>query len=138
MSGLVLLSTSRISPTTASGLLITLALAALITAGVLILNGKWRSGEAPKGDAPAPARPPAPAPEKGMPRKGKPNRAEEPAQKLLGSLAEKTRSGPPARGPESIDEGYAEEHGMWVCRYCEVLNEETLGVCRACGQPRSR
>ena len=38
----------------------------------------------------------------------------------------------------SIDKGYAAQHGMWVCGYCEVLNDNTLNICQACGQPRSR
>ena len=66
---------------------------------------------------------------------------------LLGSLApeeqkrtaEKRREPIPERRDDtSIDKGYAAQHGMWVCGYCEVLNDNSLTVCQACGQPRSR
>ncbi len=62
---------------------------------------------------------------------------------LMGSLARddggEERTEPPViRDKTSIDKGYADKHGMWVCGYCEVLNDDSLRICQACGNPRSR
>ena len=77
-------------------------------------------------------------------------RTERPAAEapiLMGSLAQKDgRSGrtaapaagkPDSAGDGSIDKHYAEHHGQWVCRYCETMNDDSLGLCQACGSPRS-
>ncbi len=37
---------------------------------------------------------------------------------------------------KTMDEHYARVHGQWVCPFCETLNDDTLAVCRACGQTR--
>ena len=96
--------------------------------------GKGRAAPPPAGKAKEP----------GKPAPGKPE-AKKPVR--LGSLApeEQKSAAEPRREPirerkddTSIDKGYAAQHGMWVCGYCEVLNDNTLNICQACGQPRSR
>ncbi len=33
----------------------------------------------------------------------------------------------------SLDQLYANSHGIWVCRYCETLNDAGKEDCSACG-----
>ena len=68
--------------------------------------------------------------------------------KLMGSMARKDapvtpaggdpvrREGERDRDKKSIDERIAEKNGQWVCRYCESINDHTLTICQACGNPR--
>ena len=68
--------------------------------------------------------------------------------KLMGSMARKDtpvtpaggdpvrREGESDRDKKSIDERIAEKNGQWVCRYCESINDHTLTICQACGNPR--
>ena len=119
--------------------------------GILIILVAVRMSSTPKssgekGKAAAkrvPVRPAEKKPEEKKPEEKKPG--------LMGSLAAEDRRrtygdgpavppGEPRRGREttSIDKGYAAQHGMWVCGYCEVLNDNSLTVCQACGQPRNR
>lgn len=37
---------------------------------------------------------------------------------------------------ESLDALYAYSHGMWVCRYCETLNDGMARSCCACGMDK--
>ena len=44
---------------------------------------------------------------------------------------EKAKTG--GRTQESLDSLYASSHGMWICRYCETLNDGGALQCSACG-----
>lgn len=37
---------------------------------------------------------------------------------------------------ESLDALYAKGHNMWVCPYCETLNDDGAKQCTACGTKR--
>ena len=37
---------------------------------------------------------------------------------------------------KSLDQLYAESHGMWVCHHCETLNDGGTESCAACGARR--
>ena len=39
----------------------------------------------------------------------------------------------PSRNKKTADAIYANENNMWVCRYCETLNENSKEKCAACG-----
>ena len=48
-------------------------------------------------------------------------------------------AGSAAKAPErkrqtSLDTLYAQNHGMWVCRYCETINDRAAKKCVACGK----
>ena len=36
----------------------------------------------------------------------------------------------------SLDAVYAEKNGLWVCKYCETLNQKGSLSCGACGENR--
>ena len=131
-------------------LLVGAALGILIILAIALFShtkkspGKGRAAPPPAGKAKEPGKPAPGKPEakKPVPEKGA---AKQPVR--LGSLApeEQKSAAEPRREPirerkddTSIDKGYAAQHGMWVCGYCEVLNDNTLNICQACGQPRSR
>ena len=44
---------------------------------------------------------------------------------------------PPKKEEKSLDRKYAEAKGLWVCPYCETLNENTSTSCAACGMQRT-
>ena len=37
------------------------------------------------------------------------------------------------KSQKSLDMLYAESHGMWVCRFCETINDGRARYCDACG-----
>lgn len=37
------------------------------------------------------------------------------------------------KSQKSLDMLYAESHGMWVCRFCETINDGGARYCDACG-----
>lgn len=37
---------------------------------------------------------------------------------------------------KSLDAVYAEKNGLWVCNYCETLNQNGSLQCAACGENR--
>lgn len=126
------------------------ALVALL--GILIIMAAARAsaekkrktgGTAPVKKAPEAEKKPEPAKE---PVKKAPEPEKKP--KLMGSMARKDtpvtpaggdpvrREGESDRDKKSIDERIAEKNGQWVCRYCESINDHTLTICQACGNPR--
>lgn len=40
---------------------------------------------------------------------------------------------PEIKSKKSLDMLYAESHGMWICRYCETINDGGAKYCDACG-----
>ena len=43
----------------------------------------------------------------------------------------------PKTAQESLDAQYARMHGLWVCPYCETLNERERRRCIACGAEKT-
>ena len=135
-----LLTSAGLSENQIFGTILVVLLAVL---GILIILAATRSASAGKKSAgrPAAGKKTAAPGEK----KREPAALGEKKPVLMGSLAPEDRKRESAapktgarRDPTSIDKGYAAQHGMWVCGYCEVLNDNKLNICQACGQPRSR
>ena len=126
-------------------LLVAAALGILVILAIALFSHTKKSPG--KGRAAPPVAGKAKETEKGAAKKPAPEKSAAKKPVLLGSLApeEQKVTAEPHREPirerrddTSIDKGYAAQHGMWVCGYCEVLNDNKLNICQACGQPRSR
>ncbi len=71
-------------------------------------------------------------------RAGAEKPAAAPAPAVLAPAAGPAPAEPaPQPAEQSLDRRYATHHGQWVCRFCETLNDDRLGLCQACGQPRN-
>lgn len=57
-----------------------------------------------------------------------------------GTLPSSPKTPPPVpqkKDERTLDRKYAEEKGLWICRYCETLNENSSTSCAACGMQRT-
>ena len=46
------------------------------------------------------------------------------------------KSSKPIVNSTTLDEEYAKVKGLWICEYCETLNEAGKNKCAACGKGR--
>ena len=53
----------------------------------------------------------------------------DPGQKPIETEKETSKKG----AQSSLDELYARENGLWICRYCETINQNSDERCAACG-----